>query len=57
MGKLRVLQTNWEMEQKENRKLKEVMETMLKNRKILEDELEYTHNRYKKIIKDSNANH
>ncbi len=36
MAKLSAMQNNWEAEAKENRKLKEVMETMLKNRKIIE---------------------
>ena len=28
------------------------METMLQNRKIMEEELEYTHRRYKKIMQE-----
>lgn len=59
LAQLKDAECNLEAEMKENKKLKEVMETMLKNRKIVEEEVsnchiqvEYTHKRYKKILQE-----
>jgi hypothetical protein len=34
---VKLFKNNWEGEQRENRKLREVMDTMLKNRQMLEE--------------------
>lgn len=43
LAQLKDAESNLEAEMKENKKLKEVMETMLKNRKIVEEEVSNCH--------------
>ena len=51
-AQMKQMNRNWDAERKENDKLKQVMSIMLQNRRMLEEEVEYTHNRYKKMMQD-----